>query len=372
MFLIFNFFSFHSNTDPRGDNSINYSSCCVLIRFLKILPHLQKLVLSLKPALCIRSIDWTEAGLDVPPDEIIHSDDWIRVLKFLRAGPTVPVHDFYQFSIAAMDGAPVTKQGNLQTLGLFSNHCEWQTHAFALKSGRPPMLLFSNSSSASGNSPSSFEGAGCIVFSSSSVVAPSRAASTDFTLIHVEYARNSAPSDKCTVESFELRAETEQARDAWVAAVHAEIVKANSGGAAPTASSASLAVAQSTNRQELLSAGSPPADVINLGGKFIKGKIQPGFVQLTRADLRLLAEKMVASPNLRVLNLNKNELGVSGVEIVARSLHALSALQELDLSSKPDRGMRFGGATILAEPLGNLISLRKLNLEGTVSAVLLD
>jgi hypothetical protein len=233
------------------------------------------------------------------------------------------------------------------------------------------MLLFSNASSASGNSPSSFEGAGCIVFSSSSVVAPSQAASTDFTLTHVEHARNSAPSDKCTVESFELRAETEQARDAWVAAVHAEIVKANSGGGAPTASSASLTVAQSPKLQELLSAGSPTADVINLG-KFNKGKFQPGFVQLTRADLWLLSEKMLASPNLRVLNLNGNKLGATGVGILAQSLHALSALQELDLSGEPVGGSFFigsGGATILAEPLGKLISLRKLNLSSTVSAV---
>jgi hypothetical protein len=237
----------------------------------------------------------------------------------------------YQHGIAAMDGAPVTKQGNLQTLGLFSNR-EWQTHAFALKSGRPPMLLFSNAPSASGNSPSSFEGAGCIVFSSSSVVAPSRAASTDFTLTHVEYARNSAPSDKCTVESFEIRAETEQARVAWVAAVRAEIVKANSGGGgAPTASSSSSTVAQSPKLQELLSAGRPPADVINLG-KWNRQIEQAGFVLLTRADLRLLAAKMLACPNLRVLNLNGHNLQAIGVGILAQSLHALSALQELDLS----------------------------------------
>jgi hypothetical protein len=230
-----------------------------------------------------------------------------------------------------MDGAPVTKQGNLQTLGLFSNR-EWQTHAFALKSGRPPMLLFSNAPSASGNSPSSFEGAGCIAFSSSSAVAPSRAASTDFTLTHVEHARNSAPSYKRTVESFELRAETEQARDAWVAAVRAEIVKSVGGGGAAAAASASSAVAQSPNLQQLLSAGSPPADVINLG-KWVKGKMQPGFVQLAvRADLRPLAAKILASPNLRVLNLSGQNLAAIGVRILAQSLHALSALQELDLS----------------------------------------
>ncbi len=234
-----------------------------------------------------------------------------------------------------MDGAPVTKQGNLQTLGLFSNH-EWQTHAFALKSGRPPMLLFSNAPSASGNSPSSFEGAGCIAFSSSSVVAPSQAASTDFTLTHVEYARNSAPSDKCAVESFEIRAETEQARDAWVAAVHAEIVNSVGGGgaaaaAAAASASASSTVAQSPKLQELPSAGRPTADVINLGKFYTKGQIQPGFVQLTRADLWLLSEKILASPNLRVLHLNGNELGATGVGILAQSLHALSALQKLNI-----------------------------------------
>jgi GTPase SAR1 family protein len=62
------------------------------VRSLINLPNLKQLKLD-KRNVCIRSAHWKEAGLDVPPDEIIRQDDWIAVLKFLRAGRTEPVHE---------------------------------------------------------------------------------------------------------------------------------------------------------------------------------------------------------------------------------------------------------------------------------------
>ena len=68
-------------------------SCCALVASLICMPHLKELSMDAKPMQCIRSVHWSQAGLDVPPDEIVRRNDWLPVLKFLRAGPTVPVHE---------------------------------------------------------------------------------------------------------------------------------------------------------------------------------------------------------------------------------------------------------------------------------------
>ena len=91
--------------------------------------------------------------------------------------------------MAAMDGAAFTKQGELKTLGGFSNS-EWQTRSVALKSGQPPMLLFSQASSTFGSSASSSDVDGCITLSPSSAAAATPGTSTDFTLTNVEHAHN--------------------------------------------------------------------------------------------------------------------------------------------------------------------------------------
>jgi len=68
-------------------------SCCTLVRSLVKMLKLEYLNLDKDPSSCIRSMYWKQAGLDVPPDEIIRQNNWISVLKFLRAGPTEPVHE---------------------------------------------------------------------------------------------------------------------------------------------------------------------------------------------------------------------------------------------------------------------------------------
>ena len=45
-----------------------------------------------EPADCIRSEHWQRAGLAVPPDEVV-AQGWMSVIKYLQAGPTVPVFE---------------------------------------------------------------------------------------------------------------------------------------------------------------------------------------------------------------------------------------------------------------------------------------
>ncbi len=113
-----------------------------------------------------------------------------------------------------MDGAPVTKQGQLKKLGGFSNS-EWQTRSFALKSGQPPTLLFSGAISAFGASAPSSDDGGSVNLSSSSSAAATPGSSTDFTVTNVEDTRNASGK-----QTFELRAETQLAREEWVAAIN--------------------------------------------------------------------------------------------------------------------------------------------------------
>ncbi len=45
-----------------------------------------------EPASCVGCDAWRQEGLDVPPDEVVR-EGWTAVLQFLRAGPTVAVHE---------------------------------------------------------------------------------------------------------------------------------------------------------------------------------------------------------------------------------------------------------------------------------------
>ena len=201
-----------------------------------------------------------------------------------------------------MDGAPVAKQGQLKKRGGFSNS-EWQTRSVALKSGQPPMLLFSQASSTFGSSASSSDVDGCITLSPSSAAAATPGTSTDFTLTNVEHAHNAVLG----LQSLHVRAQTERAREEWVAAINAEIRRATGSGgaaAAPASPSAPVVYSFKSLDQELLGAASPPADVIDLGRWDENGKQRDGSRALTLEDQRLLLAKMHSSPALRELNIN--------------------------------------------------------------------
>ena len=258
-----------------------------------------------------------------------------------------------------MDAPPFTKQGELKKLAGFSNS-EWQTCSVALSSGQPPTLRFSVASPASGGPVSSPDGNGCIALSSSSAAAAAPGTSTDFTLTNVEHAH------EAVLGTLHLRADTQRARDEWVAAINAEIRGATgSGGAAAACASPAAPVVYSFESlgQELRGHASPPADVVDLGKWDKNGGMQNGFRVLTLEELRLLAAKMRSSPNMKDLNLSGQKLKAAGMSEIAEALGQLTALQEINL-----RGNYIGddGAGRLAEALGKLTALQTLNLYGAV------
>jgi hypothetical protein len=261
-----------------------------------------------------------------------------------------------------MDGAPVAKQGELEKLGGLSGS-EWQTRSFALKSGRPPTLSFSPAASSAfgAAAPCSYDG-GSIALSSSAAAAPTPGSSTDFTVANVEDARNALGR-----QALDLRAETELAREEWVAAaINSEIRRAASGrGVAAASALASSAVSYTfaSLDQELLGITSPPADVINFGKWDYNGDSQDGFRQLTPEELRLLAAKLHSSPNVKVLNLSGHDMNASTIHDVAEALAKLTALQRVSLFATQ---IGAEGAGRLAEPLGKLTALQKLYLGSTV------
>ena len=108
---------------------------------------------------------------------------------------------------------------------------------------------------------------------------------------------------------------------------------------------------------------SPPADVINLGRWDDNGDLQDGFRQLTPEELRLLAAKIHSSPNVKVLNLSGNKMSASTINDVAEALAKLTKLECVNLNSC---NIGDEGAGRLAEPLGKLTALQKLDLSCTV------
>jgi len=75
-----------------GFNKADAASVCCLVPPLIYKPQLSKVNLSHQPSSCVRCEAWLQAGLTVPPDEIVR-EGWAAVLQFLRAGNTVAVHE---------------------------------------------------------------------------------------------------------------------------------------------------------------------------------------------------------------------------------------------------------------------------------------
>jgi len=75
-------------------NNFDPGECCSIASFLSKLRSLDyvDLDIHITPSSCIEDGDWARAGLTVPPDEVV-SQGWERVIKFLRAGTCVPVHE---------------------------------------------------------------------------------------------------------------------------------------------------------------------------------------------------------------------------------------------------------------------------------------
>ena len=76
----------------HAGNSTDVPSVCRLLPSLLNKPHLTTLDLDHEPSSCVVDSAWAQAGLPVPPPEVV-SQGWTAVLQFLRAGPTVPVHE---------------------------------------------------------------------------------------------------------------------------------------------------------------------------------------------------------------------------------------------------------------------------------------
>jgi hypothetical protein len=97
----------------------------------------------------------------------------------------------------------------------------WQNRFFSLcaaTSTKPPKLLYANVESASDDL---FAWNGSITLTSAAAAAAHPDRATDFTLSNVDYSHKA--SDKRTID---LRAESKQLRDEWVAAINAEIKRA--------------------------------------------------------------------------------------------------------------------------------------------------
>ena len=76
----------------HADNNTDVPSVCRLLPSLLNMPHLTYLDLGHGPSSCVVDSAWAQAGLPVPPPEVV-SQGWKAVLQFLRAGSTVPVHE---------------------------------------------------------------------------------------------------------------------------------------------------------------------------------------------------------------------------------------------------------------------------------------
>jgi hypothetical protein len=118
------------------------------------------------------------------------------------------------------DNAPIM-QGALHKRGGWMDSL-WQLREFALISGtasKPPSLIYANVDSKADDL---FGWTGSLPLSSLASVAVSEG-NTDITLSNVKYAHKS--SGKSIIV---LRAESQQSRDEWVAAINSELLKEKS------------------------------------------------------------------------------------------------------------------------------------------------
>ncbi len=111
--------------------------------------------------------------------------------------------------------------------------------------------------------------------------------------------------------------------------------KAQSSEAAASASSALAGVhSLSSLEPELSSISDPEAvdDVIDVGPWNDDDTSRAGFKALTLEEFGLLVVKLHSSQNVKVLNLNNNQIGDKGAGRLAEPLGKLTALQMLHLS----------------------------------------
>ncbi len=73
-------------------NGFDVSTGCVCASSFVFLRHLQGVDIGVEPSSCVRSVHWEQAGLIVPPDEVVRQG-WMPVIKFLQAGPCTAVHE---------------------------------------------------------------------------------------------------------------------------------------------------------------------------------------------------------------------------------------------------------------------------------------
>ncbi len=113
-----------------------------------------------------------------------------------------------------------------------------------------------------------------------------------------------------------------------------KLSKANSSEAAASASSALVVVhSLSSLEPELSSISDPDAvdDVIDEGKWNDDFSMKPGFQMLTLEEFGLLVVKLHSSQNVKVLNLAGNVIGAEGVGRMAEPVGKLTALLKLDL-----------------------------------------
>ncbi len=113
-----------------------------------------------------------------------------------------------------------------------------------------------------------------------------------------------------------------------------KLSKAKSSEAASSASSALVGVhSLSSLEPELPSISDPEAvdDVIDEGKWNDDGTKKKGFKALTLEEFGLLVVKLHSSQNVKVLNLAGNGIGAEGAGRLAEPIGKLTALQKLDL-----------------------------------------
>ncbi len=83
---------FACDCDSVAGNNFDDSTGCLLASLFVFLPHLQKFSVCPKSSSCVQSVHWQQAGLVVPPAEVV-MQGWMPVIKYLQAGPFVAVHE---------------------------------------------------------------------------------------------------------------------------------------------------------------------------------------------------------------------------------------------------------------------------------------
>ena len=73
-------------------NDFDDNTGCIFASSFVFLRHLQVVRIHIQPSSCVRIVDWQQAGLIVPPDEVVRQG-WMPVIKFLQAGPCTAVHE---------------------------------------------------------------------------------------------------------------------------------------------------------------------------------------------------------------------------------------------------------------------------------------